>query len=180
MSDINSLIKKCQRKSPKAFDKLYETYSGMMFSICLRYTKNRTEAEDLLQDCFIRVFNKISDFKFCGSFEGWLRKLTITTALNHISARRMLLIEDIGEYKTINENPAFENVIEKMSADEILDKIQLLPQGYRIVFNLFAIEGYKHREIAELLNISENTSKTQYSKARKALIQLIEEKRNDK
>jgi len=147
-----------------------------MFSICLRYTKNSTEAEDLLQDCFIRVFNKISDFKFCGSFEGWLRKLTITTALNHINAKKLLLIENIGEYKIINETSAFEDIIAKMSADEILKKIQQLPQGYRVVFNLFAIEGYKHREIAELLNISENTSKSQYLKARKALIELIEEK----
>lgn len=147
-----------------------------MFSICLRYTKNSTEAEDLLQDCFIRVFNKISDFKFCGSFEGWLRKLTITTALNHINAKKLLLIENIGEYKIINETSAFEDIIAKMSADEILKKIQQLPQGYRVVFNLFAIEGYKHREIAELLNISENTSKSQYLKARKALIELIAEK----
>lgn len=147
-----------------------------MFSICLRYTKNSTEAEDLLQDCFIRVFNKISDFKFCGSFEGWLRKLTITTALNHINAKKLLLIENIGEYKIINETQAFEDIIAKMSADEILKKIQQLPQGYRVVFNLFAIEGYKHREIAELLNISENTSKSQYLKARKALIELIAEK----
>ncbi|MDD2199908.1 MAG: sigma-70 family RNA polymerase sigma factor [Bacteroidales bacterium] len=176
MSDTISLIKKCQSKSPKAFDKLYKKYSGMMFSICLRYTKNSTEAEDLLQDCFIRVFNKISDFKFCGSFEGWLRKLTITTALNHINAKKLLLIENIGEYKIINETSAFEDIIAKMSADEILKKIQQLPQGYRVVFNLFAIEGYKHREIAELLNISENTSKSQYLKARKALIELIEEK----
>ena len=126
----------------------------------------------MLNSFFIR-------FKFCGSFEGWLRKLTITTALNHISAKKLLLIEDIGEYKSKNENPTYENVIDKMSADEILEKIQKLPPGYRIVFNLYAIEGYKHKEIAELLNISENTSKTQYSKARKALIELIEQKRND-
>jgi RNA polymerase sigma-70 factor (ECF subfamily) len=174
MPDINRLIKQCQQKSSRAFDELYKTYSGTMYSICLRYTKNQAEAEDLLQDCFIKILLKISDFKFEGSFEGWIRRLTITTAINYITGKKLLLIEDMSEYNKINESTHTFNIIEQMSANEILSKLNQLPYGYKIVFNLFAIEGYKHREIANMLNISENTSKTQYAKARKALIQLIE------
>lgn len=179
MPEINRLIKQCQQKSAKAFDELYKTYSGMMFGICLRYTKNQAEAEDLLQDCFIRVLNKISDFKFKGSFEGWLRKLTVTTAINHIQGKKPIFVEDIAKFQVEKKKYTTYSIVEDMSANEILEMVNQLPYGYKLVFNLFAIEGYKHREIADMLNISENTSKSQYAKARMSLMKQIKKTNNE-
>jgi len=173
MADNVKLIKQCQKKSKKAFDELYLTYSPLIYGICLRYTKDEFEAQDLLQECFIRILNKISDYKFKGSFEGWIRRLTVNNAINFIRSRRHFMMDDISEYEIETNNNT--DVISDMSAREIVQLINQLPDGYRTVFNLHVIEGYKHTEIAEMLDISDITCRTQYKKARETLIKMINE-----
>lgn len=172
MTDNEKLIKECQKKSAKAFDQLYNNYASLVFSICLRYTKDRAEAEDLMQECFIRILNKINEYEFKGSFEGWLRRLTVNNAINFLKAKKSFASEDISEYE-ISDVQTNSDVLSDMSAKEIIAVINKLPAGYRTVFNLHVIEGYKHTEIAEMLDISDITCRTQYKKAREALIELI-------
>jgi len=174
MTDNEKLIRQCQKKSSKAFDELYKTYSSLIYGICLRYTKDKAEAQDLMQECFIKILNKIGEYEFKGSFEGWLRRLTVNNAINFLKARKNFISEDVLEYETVPEN--FDNdVISQMSAQEIIGIINKLPVGYRTVFNLHVIEGYKHTEIAELLEISDITCRTQFKKAREALVTMINE-----
>ncbi|HOZ29603.1 MAG TPA: RNA polymerase sigma factor [Bacteroidales bacterium] len=173
MTDNEKLIKQCQKKSSKAFNELYKNYASLVYGICLRYTKDKAEAEDLMQECFIKLLSKIGEYEFKGSFEGWLRRLTVNNAINYIRSKKVnILSEDVSEYEMSNHEMD-SNVISKMSAGEIVNVINQLPDGYRMVFNLHVIEGYKHTEIAELLGISDITCRTQYKKAREALMALI-------
>lgn len=174
MTDNVKLIKQCQKKSRKAFDELYLTYSPLLYGICLRYTKDEHEAQDLLQECFIRILNKISDYSFKGSFEGWIRRLTVNHAINYLKSKKHFMTEDISEYEIENENNNAD-ILSELNAQEIVKMINKLPSGYRTVFNLHVIEGYKHIEIAEILEISDITCRTQYKKAREALIKMINE-----
>ncbi len=175
MIDNEKLIKQCQKKSHKAFDELYKLYSPVIFGICLRYTKDRQEAEDLLQDCFIKILEKITEYEFKGSFEGWIRRLTVNNAINYIKSKRKFDFDNMDD--VMHENLNINNsVIEELSAEEILKLVKLLPVGYRTVFNLYVVEGYKHAEIAEMLNINEVTCRTQLKKAREALIKMINER----
>ena len=179
MADIENLIRNCQKKSKKAFDELYKTYSPFIYGICLRYTKDTYEAQDLMQDCFIKILNKIGDYEFKGSFEGWMRRLTVNSAINFINARKNIYPEDIDEHE-IPEKDFDNDILSEMSAKEIMGMINKLPTGYRTVFNLYVIEGYKHGEIAEMLGITENTCRTQFKKARKSLMKLITENYNER
>lgn len=147
---------------------LYDSYAPKMFGVCLRYAKNQMEAEDILQDAFIKVFSNLHRFKFQGSFEGWLRRTIVNTAINNYKknlkhAREM----DINDIEA--ENQKEEKVLDRMSADEILAIVQTLPEGYRVVFNLNVLEGYTHKMIGEMLDISENTSKSQLLRAKRLL-----------
>jgi RNA polymerase sigma-70 factor (ECF subfamily) len=144
-----------------------------MFGVCLRYAKNTEQAEDVLQDGFVKVYSKLKDFKMEGSLEGWIRRIMVNTALDQIRKNGKLLgdtnIDDVG-YKI--ENNAF--VFEGLVAEDLMKLIQAMPTGYKVVFNMFAIEGYTHFEIAKTLGISENTSKSQYSRARAYLREKLE------
>ncbi len=144
-----------------------------MYGVCLRYARNCDDAKDILHDGFIKVFSYIADFKGEGSFEGWIRKIMVRTAINvyrRHNSRWFSMDEDIN----ININETEEVTIEdSLSYDELIKHINSLPDGYRMVFNLYVIEGYKHHEIAEMLGISESTSKTQLLKARKMLMKKI-------
>lgn len=175
MIDNEKLIKQCQKKSHKAFDELYKLYSPIIFGICLRYTKDRQEAEDLLQDCFIKILEKITEYEFKGSFEGWIRRLTVNNAINYIKSKRKFDFDNVDDvmHENLNVN---NSVIEELSAEEILKLVKRLPVGYRTVFNLYVVEGYKHAEIAKMLNINEVTCRTQLKKAREALIKMINER----
>ncbi len=176
MSDNIILIKQCQKGSNKAFDKLFNIYSGLIYGICLRYCKNEDEAKDVLQECLIKIIENIKEFKFKGSFEGWIRRIAVNTAINYLRNRRKIVIEDEIEEKHNSLNidlSANEDVINKLNADDIIDLIKKLPAGCQTIFNLFAIEGYKHNEIAKILNITDSTSRTQYKKARNLLIKEI-------
>ena len=144
----------------------------MMNGVCLRYSNNEHEAEDLLQDSFIKAFKNIESYQNKGALGGWLRKLTLNTALEQF--RKNKNTNQTIELKEVN-NYVDDTAIEKLELEDLLKKIQLLPTGFRTVFNLYAVEGFNHREIGEMLNISDGTSKSQYSRARLLLRTMIEE-----
>jgi RNA polymerase sigma-70 factor (ECF subfamily) len=170
--DDNTLVIECVKCNPKAQRLLFDKFAPKMLTICLRYAKDTADAEDVLQEGFVKVFSKLSDFKMEGSLEGWIRRIMVNTSLDAIRKNKKHLtdakLEDV-EYKIISS----ESTSDQLQADDLLKLINALPGGYKVVFNLFAIEGYSHKEIADLLGVSENTSKSQYSRARAHLrIQL--------
>jgi RNA polymerase sigma-70 factor (ECF subfamily) len=172
MDDDSELIAGCVAGNMLSQRQVYEKYAAKMMGVCLRYTGNRETARDLLHDGFIRLFKKINTYKREGSFEGWMRKLFVNVALEYLRKKDALrkYDEDMGTVQATDYT-----VFEKISADELMRKIAALPVGFRTVFNLYAIEGYLHHEIAELLHITESTSRSQYVRARMLLQKMIKE-----
>jgi RNA polymerase sigma factor (sigma-70 family) len=168
------LVNACLRGSLSAQKTFYELFCGNMFAICLRYCSRREEAEDVLQEGFIKVFQNLERFRFEGSLEGWVKRIMVNTALGWLRARNVRFVE--GGDIPVPEMKYSPGILEQMSSKEILVLIQQLPAGYRTVFNLHAIEGYSHAEIAGLLGIKEVTSRSQYLKARKVLQDAIRSK----
>ncbi len=166
------LVKGCKKKDTKAQKQLYDKYSSKMMGVCLRYSDNVEEAEDVLQNGFIKVFESINKFRGEGSLEGWIRKIMVNSALDNIRRKKArktnLQLEEV-EYKYAIED----TITGKLDSKVLLKMINTLPVGFRTVFNLYAIEGYTHKEIAQQLGISENTSKSQYSRARLHLQKMI-------
>lgn len=161
------LIKGCIREERSCQQKLYKTYAGKMLVVCMRYTRNRQEAEDVLQDGFIRVFDNIKKFAFNGSFEGWVRRIMINCALRNFR-KSSYQKEQIGIAEDY-DIPSDTTIYDKLSEQELLKIIDDLPEGYKMVFNLYAIEGFSHKEIADMMDINEGTSRSQLNKARKYL-----------
>lgn len=162
----DELINACKKDDRKAQKQLYERLSSSMFSVCLRYTADYETARDLLQDGFVRVFTKISDYAGLGSFEGWVRRIMVTTCLEFLRKNDVLKWSEPVEMADLLTSPDHSSAIQQLTASEIHQTISAMPEGYRTVFNLFAIEGYSHEEIAEMLQISPVTSRTQLSRAR--------------
>jgi RNA polymerase sigma-70 factor (ECF subfamily) len=150
---------------------LYQRYAQPMFALCLRYAKDYHMAEDILQDGFIKVFRFIGNFRKEGSFEGWLRRIFINTAIENLrkSVHLFSIVNEEGTPIDVKD----ENVFDGLEVNDMLEMIQSLSPGYRTVFNLYAIEGYSHKEIAEMLQISEGTSKSQLARARQLLIEKV-------
>jgi len=168
----NDIIKGCVAGKREFQKKLYETFAGKMLYVCFRYCKNREEAEDVLQDGFIKVFKYVGTFKFEGSFEGWVRRIMVNTAIEHIRKKKQVHVFD--DVENIIESPESElNITGKLNEKELLKMVHLLPDGYRTVFNMYVIEGYSHKEIAETLGIAEGTSKSQLSKSKEFLKTLL-------
>lgn len=170
-TQLQEIIDGCIEGRRKAQYKFYNYFSGKMMGVCLRYAQNEAEAEDILQDGFVKVYSNIHKYQPYGSFEGWVRRIFVNTAIEYYRQRRRFVISDIEI-----ENSDFEfkdDVVDRMSANEILNLITKMPDGYRMVFNMYAIEGYSHKEIAEELGISIGTSKSQYSRARTYLQKLL-------
>jgi len=166
------IINGCRQKKHRAQKALYDRYHPVLMGICVRYAKSNAEAEDILITGLTRIFEKITDYRGSGSFEGWMKKIMVNAAIdNYRKNLKHYHLEDVDELTT--ENIGFESIPDIFSVNDILKTIQELPDGYRMVFNLYAIEGYSHKEIAEKLNISESTSKTQLMKARKKLRQKL-------
>jgi len=160
------LVEGCQKGEPRYQKALYERYFRLMFGVCLRYTDNRDDAQDILQEGFIRVFKHIHSFRGEGSFEGWVRRIMVHTSIEHYrrhSRYFMVDVKEAGEVKLDSE------AMSDLGRDEILGLIQELPPGYRTVFNLYAVEGYSHQEVADMLGISAGTSKSQLSRAKRLL-----------
>jgi RNA polymerase sigma-70 factor (ECF subfamily) len=168
------LVKGCIENKPIAQKTLYDRFSRKMYGVCLRYCDDQDEAQDILQNGFIKVFENMQSFKGSGSLEGWIRRIMVNTALNHYRQTKMgkqKVDLDSVEYSLESSAPS---VSETINAKELLALIQTIPAGFRTVFNLFAIEGYSHKEIAEMLNISEGTSKSQFARARAYLQKMLE------
>ena len=153
---------------------LYERFAAKMFGVCLRYAPDYQIAEDILQEGFVKAFKNLDRFRFEGSFEGWLRKIMVNTAIE--VHRRKNLLYPIVDVDNHDVELFDENALEKLAADDLLQMIASLSPGYRTVFSLYAIEGFSHKEIAEQLNISEGTSKSQLARARYILIEMVEQR----
>jgi RNA polymerase sigma-70 factor (ECF subfamily) len=170
--DEKKLIQACIKEDKSAQKALYDLFSAKMYFVCLRYARHEAEAQDILQDAFIKVFDKLDSYRFSGSFEGWVRRIMVNTALNYCR-KSTYKYENIGiedyQDKVVNSK-----AISRLSEQELLGIIQQLPDGYRMVFNLYITEGYSHKEIAEMLSISENTSRSQLAKARKWVQNVLE------
>ncbi|GAB4449921.1 MAG: RNA polymerase sigma factor [Bacteroidales bacterium] len=166
MYNEKEIIEGCKKQNRKAQKMLYDRFSSKFLGVCMRYAKDKPEAEDILQEGFLKIFERIEQYNFSGAFEGWMRRIIVNTAISNY--RKNLKhynhsnIDDVYEFEQeINTSEV------EFSMEEMLYVIQSLSPGYRMVFNLFAIEGYPHKEIAEMLGIDIATSKSQYSRARK-------------
>ncbi len=166
------LVEACKKDDRHAQKLVYERYSPAMFGLCKRYVKTVEDAEDVLVEAFFKVFTNISQYQGSGSFEGWIRRIVVNEALMSLRrAHNFRMTVEISEIAP-PETPA--GIVGELAAQEILGLINQLPTGYRTVFNLYVMEGYKHREIAEMLDISINTSKSQLILAKKRLRELLE------
>ena len=151
---------------------LYELYAKKMMAVCLRYAKTSFEAEDVMQEAFIKVFEHIGNFKGDCPLEFWIRKIMVNTALKH--HRKMMHVSSLAETDKLQEAPEEEYILAAYNYEDLLGMVQSLAPRYQLIFNLYAIEGYAHKEIAEMLDISEGTSKSQYSRARAILRTKLE------
>ena len=172
MRSEKELIAGCIKEKASCQEELYQLYSGRMMAVCTRYCRTRFEAEDIFHEAFVKVFKYIHTYSG-GSFEGWMRRIFVNTAINHFHQNRKF--QDQVDYSKIEESePTHEDIIGAISAQELLALINQLPEGYRLVFNLYVIEGYNHREIGEMLNIAEGTSKSQLAKAKSHLKNMLQ------
>jgi len=179
MDADRDLILGCLERDPKAQEALYRRFAPTMYGVCLRYARNHMEAEDILQEGFIKIFTHLESYRFEGSFEGWIRKTFINTAINFYKRKSKELV-DYNLEKVEMASYISEDVIDAISANELLGLIQNLPRGYRMVFNLNVIEGYTHKEIGKMLSVSESTSKSQLSRAKAVLKNMINKQKPNK
>src|SRR5215211_2698709 len=178
--DYHQLVKDCLKEKPAAQRRLYDLFSGPMLGVCYRYTKSLADAEDVLQEGFIKVFRSLSQYKSEGELGAWIRRIMVTTAINYLKKHNryqteLLFTGDQFELHAVdNENPAV-----LLQAKELAELIRQLPTGYQTIFNLHAVEGYSHVEIGSILGIHEGTSRSQYARARNLLINWLENLNGD-
>ncbi len=175
---LQELILECKKQNPKAQEALYRQYSGVLFGICIKYSPNKAEAEDNLQDAFLTIFKRIDQYQGKGSFEGWIKRITVNTALQKYRKKRVF---DISNEQQI-EDASVEVETTSVPLDYLLGIIQELPDRYRLVFNLYVLDGYSHKEIAEMLGISDGTSKSNLARARmilKTKVEAFQNKENE-
>ena len=173
---LKDLIKQCKNQDRNAQEQLYRLYAAKLFAVCLKYSDSRQQAEDNLQDGFVTIFEKIGQFDHKGSFEGWMKRILINTALQKHRQQKVYCISNEDHL----EEEEIEIETEELSVDYLLECVQSLPDRYRQVFNLYVMDGYSHREIAQLLQISEGTSKSNLARARMALKERIEKYQDNK
>lgn len=170
-----NLIKKCASGNALAQKTFYEKFAGKMMGVCLRYARDYEEAQDVMQDAFIKIFGKLPEYQKKGSLEGWVRRIVVNTALDsYRKNKKHQQNVDVDTVDYMLDSNSY--IIEEMNANDLLAVIKTLPEGYQMVFNLFAIEGYSHKEIAERLGITESTSKSQFSRAKKSLREILMKK----
>lgn len=171
--DYTVLVKDSIKEKPTAQRQLYDHFAPLMLGVCYRYTKSVSDAEDVLQEGFIKVFHHLSSYKFNGDLGAWIRRIMINTALNYLKKnkryREEMVFTEMPLHPVSSENPQV-----LLDARQLAELIRQLPTGFQTIFNLYAIEGYTHAEIGELLGISDGTSKSQYARARYLLIEWIE------
>lgn len=173
MKDLQ-LIEGCCKGDRRAQEELYRTYSPMLFGICLRYASGKEEAEDFLQDAFIKIFRNLYQYQPSGPFSAWIRKVTVNVILQNLRKKRMRF-PPIEISELADTYGSDEDLFSTFRAKALLSMVQQLPDGYRAVFNLYVIEGYSHKEIAEQLCFSEATSKSQLSRAKAYLRKMLEQ-----
>jgi RNA polymerase sigma-70 factor (ECF subfamily) len=168
---LNDLIKRCRAGERKAQELLYKQFAAKMLGVCLRYATDRMEAEDMLQNGFIKMFQKLNDYRGEGAFEGWVRRIMAHSAIAYYRKHHKMM--QVIEIDAVNEPSADAVAISSLDAKYLLALIQKLAPGYKMVFNLYAVEGYSHREIGEIMGITEGASKSQLSRARTILKEQI-------
>lgn len=176
--DAHRLVKDCIRGRPEAQRELYDEFSEVMLGICYRYTKSLMDAEDVMQEGFIKVFKNIAQFKFEGELGAWIRRIMVNTALNFLKQNRNyqgdLSFTDNSMHPVSNDNPDV-----SILAKDLADLVRQLPTGYQTIFNLYAVEGYSHVEIGKMLGINEGTSRSQYARARGLLITWLNKQKEE-
>ncbi len=178
MKNLEEIIKRCQKNNAKAQKLLYKSFSPWLFGVCLQYCKDRTEAEDHLQEAFIKIFTNIKKYRFEGSFEGWMRRIVVNTVIESFRKKNpVYFVDSIEPFE--NDTPDIEENTEVINTQELLSLIEELPPKYKLVFNLYALEGLTHQEISDILGISTGTSKSNLSRARKILKDKLSVKKND-
>ena len=166
MSEIKEIINGCLAGNRRDQELLYRRYAAKLYAVCLQYSGNDEEARDILQEGFIKIFENLGSYKHEGSFEGWMRRITVNTALEKFRSRHNLYrVDDIDQINEPDAEPDNQDYA-GLEANDLIEIIRELPPKYRMVFNLFAIEGYSHKEISRMVNISEGTSKSNLSRAR--------------
>ena len=169
MSSLKELIAGCKKGDRRSQEQLYRKYSGILFGICLKYSRNKTEAEDNLHDSFMTIYDKIGQFKSKGSFEGWMKRITVNTVLQKYRKEQHLnVVSD-----NLMEEYDIDNLYENINLQTLLRYIQELPNKYRLTFNLYVLDGYSHKEISEKLGTSLGTSKSNLARARMILREKI-------
>jgi len=169
---LKELIDKCKKGDRKAQEELYKQYSNILFGICLKYSRNKSEAEDSLHDSFMTIFEKIGQYKSKGSFEGWIKRITINTVLQKYRKEEYLKVVS----DNVEEEVEVESVYTDIGLHTLLKYIQELPNKYRMTFNLYVLDGYSHKEISSILGTSPGTSKSNLARARMILKEKIENK----
>jgi RNA polymerase sigma factor (sigma-70 family) len=167
----SDLIEGCIRGDRRIQQELYQRFAPKMYAVCLRYAGNAEEAEDILQEGFIKIFNKISSFRGEGSFEGWIRRIFVNTAIEQF--RKKNYLKPITEVEENTVEGKYLSVLDTLAEKDIIQLVQQLSPGYRTVFNMYVVEGYTHKQISEILGISEGTSKSQLSRAKLILQDLV-------
>lgn len=176
--NLHILIRGCQENKREAQSEIYKRFSPQLFSVCLRYSASYEDAQDTFQEGFITIFNKISQYQFRGSFEGWMRRIMVNACIEKHRNKNHLYVVNEHVIPYPDESDVEEEFYENFSYEEILYLIQQLPERYRQVFNLYVIDGYSHQDISEALNISTGTSKSNLSRAREKLKELIKKNHN--
>jgi RNA polymerase sigma-70 factor (ECF subfamily) len=171
--DEYQLLKDCLAGKRHAQKLLYEKYARKMFGVCIRYASDQSMAEDFMQEGFIRVFANLKSFKSQGSLEGWVRRIMINTALEML--RKKDILKNTVELDLVSQVDEPDESIEVVNHEELLKIIKSMPPGFRTIFNLHAVEGFTHKEIGQMIGVSEGTSKSQYSRARAWIIKKIKE-----
>ena len=161
------MIEGCKKGDRQAQKLLYDRFSGKMYALCCRYVKDKMEAEDVFVTAFTKILDRIDQYKSEGSFEGWIRRVIVNESLSYLRRNKSMYIET--DIEAADHEPNYDRLENHLEAQDLLQVISELPSGYRIVFNLFAIDGYSHKEISKQLGINENTSKSQLSRARSLL-----------
>ena len=172
MGDYQQLVRDCIKGDPTAQRQLYDAFAEQMLAVCYRYSKSMSDAEDILQEGFVKVFRNLHQYRFQGEFGGWIRRIMVNTAINYLK-RHSRYQQELSFMDTSLHPVSDDNAQASLQAKELAELIRQLPPGYQIIFNLHAVEGYSHVEIGKILGINEGTSRSQYSRARTLLISWI-------
>lgn len=177
---LREIIEKCAKDNRAAQEELFKLFYGKMMGVCMRYTKDRDRAQEVVQEGFIKVFDKLSEFDFKGSFEGWMRRIMVNASIDAIRKKKRQPFSTDEEYMfndaSVEQEDDSDEMLTKLKAEYAMEAIQSLSPAYQTVFNLYVIENYSHKEIAQILDISEGTSKSNLAKAKQNLRSILKEK----